>query len=554
MMTRPNSPFFFALVAALVFIHPTEASSQKLGSKWYEDTELGYKFKPLKDWSATPLPSDRLAAGQILNFNADKAKSVKLAANRRTNLLFSLFAFRLDQPISTTGGNGGGLRGRVKEQTKRPTVEEMIPQFFQVRDFQENLNEPFQEPEEVKITKDFYARHATYRAFSPEGFDTLLDTWTFYFEDYDIAFVWLVPEQYAKKNLKAFEKSMKSLRKIDRKEGARKVAGDGDYNSFLKYQQSLAAKTPGWKVVETPSKDFMLVTSSDDKRFLADVIERLEKSRKLYEKDFPPNTEFDFVSMVRVCASKSEMMKYGNTKGNVAGFFNPGSKELVLYDNQEQNRNETFAVMSHEAFHQYCFFLFEKAEAHRWFDEGQGDYYGGFDMGGKKPKSTAHMPGALDRYPHIKTMVREDNFVPIARLVRMNHEEWYGNNNRYNGIASYAQSWALVYFLRQGMLGKVPSKVWKKEYAQIIPNYTKHLFAGFQETRQALRKEIEEVIRKAGGESAIPKEHLERLNRLRVKDEAKIKIWTKATAESWGKINAEEFQSHWKVYVLKHMK
>jgi len=134
-MIRSQSPFFLALVATVGVFHPTEASAQKAGTKWHEDAELGYKFKPLKDWSATPLSSDRTTNGQILTLTADKSENVKLAGNRRVPIYFSLSAFQLNQPSATTKGSGGGLRERVQEKTKRPTLEEVIPNFFQVRDF-----------------------------------------------------------------------------------------------------------------------------------------------------------------------------------------------------------------------------------------------------------------------------------------------------------------------------------------------------------------------------------------------------------------------------------
>ena len=58
----------------------------------------------------------------------------------------------------------------------------------------------------------------------------------------------------------------------------------------------------------------------------------------------------------------------------------------------EYDRNSTYAVMTHEAFHQYCFFLFDQSEAHRWFDEGHGDYYGGAKFSGRRAKITSKMP------------------------------------------------------------------------------------------------------------------------------------------------------------------
>lgn len=557
-----NRPLYLlVLVMAAVYCTADSSPAQKIARKTYENTEIGFEFKPLKDWEFTPVKArDTEFTGKFLEMSSGKPVSVKLPGNQIGQYRLNLFAFRLAEPESPETGSGasGGLRGRVEEETQRPSVESLIPQMFSnLRDFKENLANPKVEPELKKLSKGMYANHATYRAFDPNGIDMLLDCWTFSQDDYDLAFIWFVPDgKKASSYLKAFYKSMKTLKFIEKDyELMKKVEGNDDYSSFLSYQKEQAAKTPGWRIVETPSKRFLIVTSSEDKKFIKSVVERIEKSRNLYEQEFPPVKDINFVSMVRICSNQEEMQRYGNTSGNTAGYFSPSSRELVLYDSKNRNRNETYAVMSHEAFHQYCYFLFEEAEAHRWFDEGHGDYYGCFDMGGRKPKLTAHMPGGLDRLPGIKAMIKADNYKPISNLIRMNHTQWYNNNSSHNGVASYCQSWSLVYYLRQGMKGKVPGSVWEKEYANIVPDYHASLYEGFSQARTKLRAEIEDNIANAGGEANIDADTLERLrSRIRVGEEIKLEIWNKATADSWGEIDIDEFEENWKTYVLKHLK
>jgi hypothetical protein len=70
-----------------------------------------------------------------------------------------------------------------------------------------------------------------------------------------------------------------------------------------------------------------------------------------------------------------------------------------------------------------------------------------------------------------------------------------------------------------------------------------------------LRAEIEDNIANAGGEANIDADTLERLrSRIRVGEEIKLEIWNKATADSWGEIDIDEFEENWKTYVLKHLK
>jgi len=559
MMLLKRPLFLLAIFTAASLCPTTSLNAQKVGRKKYENTEIGFEFKPLQDWEFTPIKSSETQySGKFLEMVSGKPLSVKMAGNQVGSYNLNLFAFRLAEPKSpTTGDTGGGLRGRVEEETKRPSVESLIPKMFsQLRDFEDNLSNPYKEPELKKLSRDMYAKHATYRAFDPNGIDLLIDCWTVSRDDYDLAFLWFVPDgKKTKKYISAFYKSMKSLKFIEiESKLLKKVEGNDDYSSFLAYQQEQAAKTPGWRIVETPTKNFLIVTSSNDKKFIKAVIERLEKSRKLYEKEFPPVKDIEFVSMVRVCSNREEMQRYGNTGGNPAGYFSPSSRELVLYDSRDRNRNETYAVMSHEAFHQYCHFLFEEAEAHRWFDEGHGDYYGCFDMDGRTAKVTAHMPGGLDRLPGIKEMLKADNYIPIKSLIRMNHSQWYNKNSIHNGVASYCQSWSLIYFLRQGMKGKVPSKVWDKAYANIVPDYHSALYQGYSESRERLRNEIEDNIKNAGGEANLDEDTLKRLrNRIRVGEETKNEIWNKATAAAWGEIDMEKFENDWKQFVLKHI-
>ena len=70
----------------------------------------------------------------------------------------------------------------------------------------------------------------------------------------------------------------------------------------------------------------------------------------LFEGDFPPATPIKSVSVVRICATRDEFSSYGQTRPGVAGYFNPGSEELVLFFEKGQ-LEETFGVMTHEAFH-----------------------------------------------------------------------------------------------------------------------------------------------------------------------------------------------------------
>jgi len=543
------------LLCSLVF--GTLASAQKPGSKYYEDTTQGFKFKPLKDWAANPIREDLKQRNIVGKFATEKAISVKLPNNSIAQSNVDLYVFRFNQPAAVTGGEGG-LRARSGEVTKRPTIEEIIPQNFPgFRDFKEGLAEPFLEPEEEKLKKGLKARHATYVAASENGFDIYLDTWTVSLDDFDLAFLYILPDQRRnnKKWLKAFETSLKSLQLIERDLTApTRVSEEASYEDQLAFHKSEAEKTPGWRAVETPSEQYIIKTSTEDDDFIEEVIDRLEASRRVFEKDFPPKQEIKHISVVRVCKDRTEFQQYSGAGDGVAGYFSPRTTELVLFDSSDRDRRETLAVMSHEAFHQYCYFLFDRSEAHRWFDEGLGDYYGGFEFKGKKAIPTAHMPGGLDRFQGIKTLVREGRFKPIFNHINYNHPQWQSQGPR--NTSPYEQSWSIIYFLRMGEAGDVPKKIWEDEYGDIIPKYIEALHAGYstayEEVRARAEAELAELPRSdATAEQRVSLENF--IKRPRIREARKKEIWKAAMDASWGPVDIAEFEENWKEFVMEYM-
>ena len=101
-------------------------------------------------------------------------------------------------------------------------------------------------------------------------------------------------------------------------------------------------------LIQRRSKRFVVLTNATKKAFIKEVLKRLEVSRDVYEKDFPPPADFNAVSVIRICRDREEFQRFSNAGGGVAGYFSPMSVELVLYDNVETDRNSTYAVVSHE--------------------------------------------------------------------------------------------------------------------------------------------------------------------------------------------------------------
>ncbi|MCP4094186.1 MAG: hypothetical protein GY747_12125 [Planctomycetes bacterium] len=545
-----------------------DAAAQKNGTKYRPFPAYGFKFKPLKDWSDVPVDERTRSAGVIAQLNDEKGVRVKTPDNRQLLFQPELKVLKIDPPKASTeesGSEGGGLRGRVgKEEAKEKTGKDYIAMMFGGALRMEEFNLLEVERDEFKISKDFIGveEHVTsYIVTGGGGLDANFHVYTFPLPDYKIVFVWMVPSLGAKKDKKwnkAVEKSMKSMRlDLDEIETStvRSVNSDSDYDDLIEFHENDVAQTPGWKLIETPSKNYLIKTNSDDKKDINEVIRRLEASRKLYEKDFPPATPITQISVVRICATQSDFNTYGKTGGGVAGYFNPGSEELVLYFPQG-SADMTMSVMTHEGFHQYCHFLFNRVAAHRWFDEGHGDYYGAWKMRGKTLVPNDDMKGGLSRTPIIKAMLKEGTAAPLSKHIRFSHQEWQTQGPI--GVSCYAQSFSIIYFLREGARGKVSSKYWKKEYADIIPNYMKHLNEGFSAAFEEITKEAGETLELLRESDADAKmiEVAERRakspwNYLDPQDKAEI--WAKAMGESWGKIDEDEFEERWAEFVMKEL-
>ncbi|TAH35923.1 MAG: hypothetical protein EYC70_11775 [Planctomycetota bacterium] len=537
-MTRSARMLWLAAALLVPALAPQlPAQKAQLGADWFTDKHNGYRLRYPDEWMAVPVQPREAGAGVVAQMDGPSLATRVANQSYDFRAGLTIMKFEASQAVTETDAEAdGGLRGRVDTASgTRDSVESHLKQmaeWWQLRDFKPA------EVEELSF-KDFQTKHQEFSAFTGDVY-VLFDTFTFRLDDFDVALVYLVPLEHAPKWQKVFGASARSFERIVRT-AAVTVTDEKDYGQLLAAAADEAARTAGWRVLEVPSQRYILKTSSKDEKFLKAIVERLEASRNLFERDFPPSKPIDHVSVVRVCSNLEEFHKYGKTGGGVAGWFNPGTTELVIVDFKDYDRNLTYGVMTHEAFHQYCHFLFDESEAHRWFDEGHGDYYGAFEFKGNKAICHANMKGE-SRLVGIRDQIRNDSFTPIGRIIRQNHGEWQSK-----GVASYEQSWSMIYMLRRGMEGEVPKRLWRTEYADIIPEYMRVLHEGFVKAYEEAREEQKKNAAAEGRESNGSEE-------LWISERKKEEIWDKAIAASWGQVDLEEFEKHWKEYVLKELK
>lgn len=506
---------------------PLSAPAQKLGRKTVDCPTEGFKFKPLDRFEAVPVDT---------NAGGDDVLKLTQGQSRIT--------------VLSCGNPEGkkGEKGKSSAKGARRSVESVILSFG-YRGMTKKKIKDAQVDETVEIN-GLKVQHRQLRWDARKDLEVGLDVWTFPLDHADVHICYYLSDGIDAKAAKVIQRSAESFEFIDRTEAVKVDTSERSYASQLAWAEQEASKTPGWRAIGTPSERFVILTSSDKKAFIKTVIERLEVSRDVFEEDFAPPEGFNAVSVVRICADQAQFMSFGNVPPGVAGYFNPRSVELVLYDNVEQDRNSTYAVVGHEAFHQYCHFLFNQSEAHRWFDEGQGDYYGGMKIKGGRGKITPKMPAGLNRLGVIREMVQSDAYTPFEDHLNFTHKQWQSSGGA-TGVGNYAQSWSIVYMLRQGALRKVNRKVWKDEYADIIPNYVGALTEGFEAAYEVIREERIAKAKKRGKELD-PDQLI--VNRFDLDPREKKKIWSAAMAASWGDINLEEFEANWKLYVSKFLK
>lgn len=219
-----------------------------------------------------------------------------------------------------------------------------------------------------------------------------------------------------------------------------------------------AARTPGWWYHETPR--YIIVTNVERKgnneEFIRLLGRRLESIRDRFEIDFPPKKPIEAVSIVRVCKDDKTYRDYGGPGGSAGYWFAP-AEELVFYKDAGDKRTP-FAVLSHEAFHQYIYYCCGNISPHSWYNEGYGDYYSGTRMTDDGRRVIRIDPFAWRR-DTIKTAVRNKTYVPIKEIIHYTQAQYYSKAD-----LCYAQGWSIVYFLNQGIPENHP---WRS----ILPKY-----------------------------------------------------------------------------------
>lgn len=492
---------------------PAVAQAPKVGD-YYEDTvDIGFRIKTPKDWDFTPpQPGEPNLIGK---YTPPFVKYVNVSPDTVLWLEAHLVKFDRRNPDPNDEAVTTDEEGNVEidvSKLRRPGAQD-IAEYIDAYVSAVQGSGPHKVKEKSLRIQKVPATEYYYKAQVRDGTEFNIYAVVYHLqEDIDVAFIGNGPDDLKKwrKYESAFKKMAKSFNKLEVEDIGTVASKEGDSAYRAQKRADLTrecAKNPDWKLYET--ENYFIISNSDDREFLEELMERLEAIRAVYAELYPPEQaerlraaqaeesaseegggdeddsgptsrtvsrkatprELSRCSVVRVCSNANQYHEYGGPGGS-AGYWNSLHEELVIYDDKAGGgRRDTWAVLNHEAFHQYIYYFYGNIAPHSWYNEGHGDFFSGYQL-----KAGRFRLRPFDwRVSTIKEAIRTNKYVPLKDLVRMSQSEYYGNNKfGASPGQNYAQGWSLVYFLRTG---PKKAKGWNDAWNGILDRYLEVLAA-----------------------------------------------------------------------------
>lgn len=507
----------------------------KLTNVYKDEVDLGFAFQKAPSWGFVPAQPDEVnLVGKYTQGQENaiiEAKTGTWVDEARVELLKFDRRKKEEPPAAATA------EGEGDKEKKKVTIRLGRSGYENFDEFAKAKLDDWRVAERKEIKRDgLVGSRILYRrteGSKDDGLELALLAYVYKLTpDVDIAMIGIARGD--KKHWAKWEGAYDDIgRSFKRLELNQKIASTGprgnsprDLKRWDLEQQVM--KNPGWALYE--SHNYFIITSkNDDKQFIKELIERLEAIRQVYEelysielvkelrllakarrnaeaKDNPdadkkPDEidierelagrtvaanidpmELSRCSVVRVCKDNDEYHSYGGPGGS-AGYWSSWHQELVVYDDQAGGgRRDTWATLNHEAFHQYIYYFLGNFAPHSWYNEGNGDFFSGYQLAGSKFKlrpfdwrlSTIKEQIKLAEADRAKGLDPQQGVVPLKEIVRWTQQQYYSGNSKYdtNGGIHYAQGWSFVYFLRTG---KGAAKYWDPAYEKVLDVYLRTL-------------------------------------------------------------------------------
>ncbi len=474
MRLAPSSLVLIAALGAASAAAPTPAlAGDNVPGKWHEDKLVGFRFRPLNEWSPVPGGTDP-EDPKLCGFYSDKAKFDNTAAKPECGV----YAFKAHREGTATPSDGGapGAAPTTPEEAREAMMAAM--RFKSTREvfdllrnrrteISQQVMDRMEEKKRKKVIKELDIKEPVEKEMKqgdlvitvaevtvplamvrgPEEFILgwkIVAGWVAN-EEFEVGVVYQVPLDEWKKYGRGIYSSLSSIQFLDsaevaaaRTDLADALAGKTGDERWL--EEIKRKVTPGWDHLQT--KNYLIVYDKSVKKDRVQLIAvQIEAIRKdIYEVLFPSDRPITAISVVRVCKDQGQYTQYGGPGGS-AGYWNWMEQELVFYEDTSAKK-DTLRVLNHEAFHQYIFYSVGSISPHDWFNEGHGDYFSGHDFN----RSGRFVPKPFQwRTGIIKSAVGSKSHVPLKQFMRYSHRDYYGPQIGQN----YAQGWSIIWFLRQ---------------------------------------------------------------------------------------------------------
>jgi hypothetical protein len=475
-----------ALLTVLLLSSAVLAQAPKAGD-WYEDNvDVGFKIKGPKGWGfIPPQPGQTHMIGK---FDAGKSKRI-LASDRSQTTYWNYYAWMMKFDRRSLGSGD-------KNKSRAP---KNLAEWFEKRGPGNSGNSWKEDEKARKEGKVGKIAVTEYEFEDRMGEDTPIRIYAMVYhlaDDIEVAIAFNGPGDKKKwsKHKSACRKLAKTFKPVE-VELLETDAGAGTLRDIKRQQlQQEIAKAADWKLYETPN--YFIVSNNPDKDFIDELKERVEAIRKVYGELYPPSLaerlrklageesgddeeepgertvvstedpmEVSKTSVIRVCKTREQYNSYGGPP-STGGYWSSYHKELVVFDDKQVlGRASTWGTLNHEAFHQYIYYFFGNLAPHSWYNEGHGDFFGGYEYKHKKFNLTRYEK----RIRTIQQVVRDRKHVPLKDLVSFSQREYYGQNSFSALIGdNYAQGWSLIYFLRTG---KKSARCWDASWDTILDTY-----------------------------------------------------------------------------------
>jgi len=322
-------------------------------------------------------------------------------------------------------------------------------------------------------------------------------------ETIQVGFLGLAPWEYVSDGKKLFlevVKSFEDLAKIATDSRNMGAQSELDENNPDAFEAGLKSKMiPGWTYYRTPHYFVTYPVTKPgvdgvDPALAKSIGDQMESLRaQVYEVLFPADKPVRAVSVIRCCKDQQQYFAYGGPGGSAGYWYAPG-KELVFYEMDHRKRGDSLRVLYHEGFHQYIYYSVGDMDPHSWFNEGDGDFFFGFNYeNGKWVRGLNSWRKDL-----AKKAKREHKFPDLWEWLHWSQRYYYGGNKSNVPIGdNYALGWDFVYFLRTTK---------KKEYQGILDRYFMTLKGFVTRSREAREARLaeEKARREKAGEPPPP--------------------------------------------------